>query len=322
MTLAKPSALRLCALCRRVLTWRASRSTHRWKCSCRRCMVSACAVMSAAAWGAQKREDMHTIGRSQSLNSAGCKPGVPQRLPLSAFFCPPPAVAVNDRQLRWAGHLAALMQAAAIAKRAASAAEAEAAAAAAAAAARLAAIAGPGAGAPGTPRRPGHVAAAAVGSTPASPPTRPSPTAAAAAAQGVARPQAKALGVFGRVWDFLVDEAAYLESAEGGISGSCCGAWAAMHGCAWAGCEPAVDFYFGTSSQNCALTSQAATPTLQACRPPQPASSLAAPWRQQRTRPEPAPGSRGRRPRPPRPHCRLCPCTPSCKSFWSSCMWL
>lgn len=101
-----------------------------------------------------------------------------------------------------------------MAKRAAAAAEAEAAAAAAAAAARLASITGHGAGAPGTPRRPGHVAAAAPGSTPVSPSTRPSPPA-SAAGQGVARPQTKALGVFGRVWDFLVDEAAYLEAADG-----------------------------------------------------------------------------------------------------------
>lgn len=125
----------------------------------------------------------------------------------------PAAVAVNDRQLQWAGHLAALMQAAAMAKQAAAAAEAEAAAAAAAAAARLAAIAGHGDGAPGTPRRPGHVVAAAQGSTLLSPPARPSPP--TAAGQGAARPQTKALGMFGRVWDFLVDEAAYLEAAEG-----------------------------------------------------------------------------------------------------------
>ena len=39
--------------------------------------------------------------------------------------------------------------------------------------------------------------------------------AAAAATAAAARPQTKALGVFGKVWDFMIDEAAYVEAAEG-----------------------------------------------------------------------------------------------------------
>lgn len=40
----------------------------------------------------------------------------------------------------------------------------------------------------------------------------------AAAPASTSRPQAKALGVFGRVWDFLIDEASYVEAAEGAPS--------------------------------------------------------------------------------------------------------
>lgn len=130
-------------------------------------------------------------------------------------------MSLNDWQLRWAGSLAALVQAAATAKEAAAAADQQATAAAAAAAARLAAITGrslpasgpPGrlhveaATPPGSPLPPAHAAAAAQGDTLASPAAPPPPAA--------ARPQTKALGVFGRVWDFLIDEAAYVESAEG-----------------------------------------------------------------------------------------------------------
>lgn len=135
---------------------------------------------------------------------------------------------MNDRQLRWAGSLAALMQAAAAAKAAAAAAEQEAVAAAAAAAARLAAITGHRLPAGSPPGRL-HVAAAAVGgstltSGDAAAPTSPFSPAAAAAA----RPQTKALGVFGRVWDFLIDEAHYVEAAEG-VRG-----WHAVGCCLWA----------------------------------------------------------------------------------------
>lgn len=120
---------------------------------------------------------------------------------------------MNDRQLRWAGSLAALMQAAVAARQAAAQAEAaraEAAAPAVAAAevSTLSEATAAASGLPATPMpqsaaggaaSPGAVASAMVAATPAS----------------VSRPQAKALGVFGRVWDFLIDEASYVEAAEG-----------------------------------------------------------------------------------------------------------
>ena len=135
----------------------------------------------------------------------------------AAAFPPDPAVAVNDRQLRWAVSLAALMQAASAADKAA------------AAAAAAAAVVGdeqgeeavntPRATAALTPQTPLleaaggpaaaslAVAAGAAGAAGAAASPLPVPAA--------ARPQTKALGVFGKVWDFMIDEAAYVEAAEG-----------------------------------------------------------------------------------------------------------
>ena len=120
------------------------------------------------------------------------------------------AVAINDRQLRWAGILVAVMQAAAAAKSAAAAAEEAA-----------AAEASTGLGSPvkpaitaawGSPATPAALLAATPGASPS-----PAQGAAAmvAAAAAAPRPQTKALGVFGRVWDFLIDEASYVETADG-----------------------------------------------------------------------------------------------------------
>lgn len=71
---------------------------------------------------------------------------------------------------------------------------------------------------------PGSAAASGLLGTPGPQPSARSagsPGAAAAAAAtpaSAARPQAKALGVFGRVWDFLIDEASYVEGTEGAPS--------------------------------------------------------------------------------------------------------
>lgn len=126
--------------------------------------------------------------------------------------CEPMDLAVNNWQLHWATALAALMHQAAAA-RATARAEAAARAAPAAAAEQAPAAAGAdGADA---------VAAAAAGHAP-------QPPGAAAAAAGPAaggvpgykgsavKPATKALGVFGRVWDYVVDEARYVEGIEGG----------------------------------------------------------------------------------------------------------
>lgn len=156
-------------------------------------------------------------------------------------FPPPAAAAVNDRQLSWAGSLAAVMQAAAAAKRAAAAAEEEAAAAAAAAASRLAALAERGTPRAGAP--PGRLHVGLAGSAASTPRAGGAAPAAADVASPrsvtpVARPQARALGVFGRVWDFLIDEATYVETAEGAVCAGCCwaGAWVPMQ----AGCYGAA----------------------------------------------------------------------------------
>jgi hypothetical protein len=115
----------------------------------------------------------------------------------------PLEAAVNDRQLAWARSLLDGLAAAA-----------------AAASAKPAAA----------PRRSGDGSAAAP-EAPAAPEARPPPAAAAAAdAQPPPPPtpprrrqQMRALGVFGRVWDYVVDEATYLEAeaeAAGGGEGS------------------------------------------------------------------------------------------------------
>lgn len=131
----------------------------------------------------------------------------------------PITVAVNDRQLRWAGSLVALVQAAAAAKQAAEAAEVAEEAAAAQEAAEETTAAAVEAGTPrklpahaafGSPAIPALLQPVAVGG--------PSPSPSGMAAAGLppaVRPQTKALGVFGRVWDFLIDEAGYVETAEG-----------------------------------------------------------------------------------------------------------
>lgn len=136
-------------------------------------------------------------------------------------------MALNDWQIRWAGSLAALMQAAAAANEAAADAELQGAAAAAAAAARLEAITGRSLPAAGPPGRL-HVEAA-------TPPGSPLPAHAGALASPAAlapasgaRPQTKALGVFGRVWDFLIDEATYVEAEADGAPATGGGAAAAV----------------------------------------------------------------------------------------------
>ncbi|KAL4436856.1 hypothetical protein ABPG75_003995 [Micractinium tetrahymenae] len=151
-------------------------------------------------------------------------------------------VAVNDRQLRWAGSLVALMQAAAAAKQAAAEAE-EAAASAAAAAAAAAAVGTPSKAAPGPAATPDSPAAPAVGHDRAGSALSPSSVAAvtgAAAPASAARPQAKALGVFGRVWDFLIDEASYVEVAEGTSPKARPGSPAAPAAAAATGSQPSL----------------------------------------------------------------------------------
>lgn len=126
----------------------------------------------------------------------------------------PSAVAVNDRQLRWAGLLSAALQAALQGATPPTAAAGGDAAAVLAAAAPVPASAFTTPSKPVQPSRPATppslAPASAAGMSPLTSPTH--------AASG-GRPQAKALGVFGKVWDFLVDEAAYSEAGEGEL---CC----------------------------------------------------------------------------------------------------
>jgi hypothetical protein len=127
---------------------------------------------------------------------------------MSADLARPAAAAVNNRQLRWAGVFVSAMQAAAAARE-------EAAAAAAATTAGAPAMPAQALGAgQATPIKQAPPAAGQPPPAPASPQAPPRPVAAAAS-----RPQARALGVFGRVWDFLIDEAAFVESAEGEPAG-------------------------------------------------------------------------------------------------------
>ena len=155
------------------------------------------------------------LGLGLDCAACGCLPQrlAPHKPPIPHLLLPAPlspAVAVNDRQLRWAGSLTALMQAAPAADRAA-------AAAAAAAAVMIGdeqgeqAVTTPRAMAALTPQTPLLEAAGAT-SAPAAEVAAASTLPGAAAA---ARPQTKALGVFGKVWDFMIDEAAYAEAAEG-----------------------------------------------------------------------------------------------------------
>ena len=110
---------------------------------------------------------------------------------------------MNDRQLAWAATFVALVQRMAAAKSAA-----------AAAAAALAAE--PDDTPEASPREPAEAAtprvpvlvvpAATPGGSVASP---------VSGSFRVPRPETKALGVFGKVWDFMIDEAAYIDTTEG-----------------------------------------------------------------------------------------------------------
>ena len=125
---------------------------------------------------------------------------------------------MNDRQLRWASGLTALLQATAAARQAS----------ATAAAAATAAESEPLAGPTSPLGRPAVAQSSVYGTTTTPAPLKlhppgsaslPSPqTPASARAAAAARPQTKALGVFGKVWDFLIDEAAYVEGAAEGVA--------------------------------------------------------------------------------------------------------